>query len=150
MFCHRRATLLPMLLNISSGMGTSSTVSSPSSLSKFGQSFLMVWSTNIYVKKGREMKESERGKKGRDPKRTPSFSSWLCFNGAGAFENGRALQLQKAPWPKALLARSCRAGTIIGYTITFILGTPASLIPVQTGRWKVISTFFSLQSQPHT
>lgn len=40
-FCHRRAVLLPMLVNISSGMGTSRTVSRPSSLSKFGQSFLM-------------------------------------------------------------------------------------------------------------
>lgn len=62
----------------------------------------------------RELKESERGKKGWGPKRTPSFPSWSCFNGTGAFENGLALQLLKAPWPISLPARSCGAVTILG------------------------------------
>lgn len=39
MFCHE--LLLFLLENISSGIGTSRTVSSPSSRSKLGQSFLM-------------------------------------------------------------------------------------------------------------
>lgn len=41
MFCHRTATLFPILVNMSSGIGTSSTVSSPSSRSKFGHIFRM-------------------------------------------------------------------------------------------------------------
>lgn len=40
MFCHRNVTLLPMGVNISSGIGISRTVSNPSSLSMFGQSLL--------------------------------------------------------------------------------------------------------------
>ena len=40
MFCHRNVTLLPMVANISSGIGISRTVSNPSSLSMFGQSLL--------------------------------------------------------------------------------------------------------------
>lgn len=40
MFCHRNATLFPMVENISSGMGISRTVSNPSSLLMFGQSLL--------------------------------------------------------------------------------------------------------------
>lgn len=39
--CHRRGALLPILSNISSGMGTSNTVSKPPSLSKFGHNFRM-------------------------------------------------------------------------------------------------------------
>uniref|UniRef100_A0A2P2QSK4 Uncharacterized protein n=1 Tax=Rhizophora mucronata TaxID=61149 RepID=A0A2P2QSK4_RHIMU len=39
-FCHDLLLFLPEA-NISSGIGTSSTVSSPSSRSKFGQTFLM-------------------------------------------------------------------------------------------------------------
>lgn len=40
-FCHLRAALLPIFVNISSGMGTSKTVSRPSSLSRFGHNFLI-------------------------------------------------------------------------------------------------------------
>lgn len=40
-FCQRLAPLLPMLVHMSSGIGTSSTVSNPSTLSKFGHSFLI-------------------------------------------------------------------------------------------------------------
>lgn len=42
MFCQRLDPLLPMPDNISSGIGTSRTVSNPSSLSKLGHNFLMV------------------------------------------------------------------------------------------------------------
>jgi len=41
-FCHRLKPLDPMLVNISSGIGTSSTVSNPSSLSKLGHNFFMI------------------------------------------------------------------------------------------------------------
>ena len=40
-FCHRLETLLPILVHMSSGIGTSNTVSNPSALSKFGHSFLI-------------------------------------------------------------------------------------------------------------
>lgn len=40
-FCHLKAAVAPMLDSISSGIGTSSTVSRPSSRSRFGQSFLI-------------------------------------------------------------------------------------------------------------
>lgn len=55
MLWQRRARLLPMLLNISSGIGTSRTVSKPSSRSKFGQSFL------IWEKKKRKETEKHGG-----------------------------------------------------------------------------------------
>lgn len=41
MLCHDKIVLLFVEANISSGMGTSRTVSRPSSRSKLGQSFLM-------------------------------------------------------------------------------------------------------------
>ncbi|CAI0473490.1 unnamed protein product [Linum tenue] len=52
MFCSRSVVLLPMPVNISSGIGISRTVSSPSSLSMFGHNFLM---------KGGKCRKSEKG-----------------------------------------------------------------------------------------
>jgi len=42
-FCHRLAPVFPMLLHMSSGIGTSSTVSNPSTFSKFGHTFLITF-----------------------------------------------------------------------------------------------------------
>lgn len=47
---------MPMLVNISSGMGTSRTVSRPFSLSKLGQSFLMEEEERKKKKKKKMMK----------------------------------------------------------------------------------------------
>ena len=41
--CHRLKPLVPKQVSISSGIGTSSTVSNPSALSKLGHNFLMDW-----------------------------------------------------------------------------------------------------------
>lgn len=61
MFAHLEDLLLPMFENISSGTGTSKTVSSPSCLSKFGHSFLI-----SIMKLRKKMEEKEKKKKKRE------------------------------------------------------------------------------------